>query len=91
MTRSYIQIRPKRTVCTISSALRRKHETFMDTRGIINYMDYSKSRGNYLSDVDGKSYLDLFCQIASIPLGYNHPALAHWANNFLKEHLDHFN
>ena len=89
MIKSYKILTRYRTLGILSSALNRKHETFMDTRGIINYMNYSKSKGNFIFDMDGKSYLDLFCQVASMPLGYNHPALTHWANNFVKEYLDH--
>lgn len=37
--------------------------------------DYQASSGCYLVDADGNRMLDLFGQIASLPLGYNHPAL----------------
>lgn len=37
--------------------------------------DYRASEGCYLVDADGNRMLDMFSQIASLPLGYNHPAL----------------
>lgn len=40
------------------------------------FIDYEKSYGNYLTDIDGSTYLDMYGQIASLPVGYNHPMLS---------------
>jgi len=42
---------------------------------VLFFCDYNKSRGNYLVDADGNRMLDVFTQVASVPIGYNHPAL----------------
>ncbi|CED85472.1 4-aminobutyrate aminotransferase [Phaffia rhodozyma] len=47
----------------------------IDPRTYQVMVDYDKSLGNYLVDVDGNKYLDVFAQIASIAVGYNNPEL----------------
>ncbi|KIV91209.1 4-aminobutyrate aminotransferase [Exophiala mesophila] len=46
-----------------------------DARAVHFVVDYSKSHDNYIVDVDGNKYLDVYSQIASIPVGYNNPTL----------------
>ena len=38
-------------------------------------VDLHQSKGNYICDTDGNTYLDVFNSIACISLGYNHPAI----------------
>jgi len=58
-----------------SAALSAKLNKLQDPRAAHFFADYANSRGNYIADVDGNILLDLYCQIASIPIGYNNPEL----------------
>jgi 4-aminobutyrate aminotransferase / (S)-3-amino-2-methylpropionate transaminase len=55
--------------------LRARHGRYQDARTVHVYQDAKKSRGNYLVDVDGNTMLDVYGQIAALPVGYNHPDL----------------
>ncbi|KAJ4864018.1 aminotransferase class-III domain-containing protein [Trichoderma breve] len=58
-----------------SKAEAEKLGSFFDNRAFYFVADYDKSEGNYIVDVDGNQYLDVYSQIASIPVGYNNPTL----------------
>merc|ERR1712002_196748 len=58
-----------------SLALKKELNTMQEMSSVSFFADYERSHGNYISDVDGNTYLDCFMQIASIPLGYNHPKI----------------
>ena len=46
-----------------------------DTRSLSIMANYQNSFGNYIADLDGNVLLDVYSQIASIPVGYCNPAL----------------
>ena len=50
-------------------------DTVFDMKSVSLPANYEKSHGNYLADLDGNVLLDVFAQIASIPLGYSNPVL----------------
>jgi 4-aminobutyrate aminotransferase / (S)-3-amino-2-methylpropionate transaminase len=52
-----------------------------DTRASHLVMDSRKSFGNYLTDIDGNTFLDFHAQISSTAIGYNNP--------IFREKLDH--
>ncbi|KAF7593776.1 4-aminobutyrate transaminase [Aspergillus hancockii] len=52
-----------------------------DVRSLNMLTDYSKSIGNYIADLDGNVLLDVYAQIASIPVGYNNPHLTEVAKS----------
>jgi len=59
----------------ISKDLLAKLNKFQDPRTQHFFVDYKKSKGNYVVDADGNVLLDVLCNIASIPIGYNNPSL----------------
>jgi len=58
-----------------SNQLLVKLNQYQDPRAAFFVQDVERSIGNYIADADGNYLLDLFCQIASISVGYNNPTL----------------
>ena len=64
-----------------SQALSANIGAFQDPRTHVFVADYGKSNGNYIVDADGNVLLDMFGQIASIAVGYNHPDMVKLARS----------
>lgn len=58
-----------------SRALLEDLGTVFDTNNVNMITDFENSVGNYIADPDGNILLDVYAQIASIPVGYNNPTL----------------
>lgn len=58
-----------------SQVLLKQLDAHQQSGAIHFFVDYAASKGNYIVDVDGNRYLDILGQIASLPLGYNHPRM----------------
>jgi 4-aminobutyrate aminotransferase/(S)-3-amino-2-methylpropionate transaminase len=70
----------QKTICSISDNF--------DSRSSLFSINLNESQGNYCVDIDGNKYLDAFCQIASLALGYNHPEMQKFAESeLISRHL----
>ncbi|XP_036368360.1 4-aminobutyrate aminotransferase, mitochondrial isoform X2 [Octopus sinensis] len=64
-----------------SLALKAELTKLQNTGSVVFFTDFDRSQGNYITDADGNCLLDLYTQIASIPLGYNHPKMVEVLKN----------
>jgi len=58
-----------------SKDLAKKLDELQNVDAVHFFVNYERSKGNYVVDVDNNTMLDVFTQIASLPLGYNHPRM----------------
>ncbi|KAL9097732.1 MAG: hypothetical protein Q9165_000058 [Trypethelium subeluteriae] len=58
-----------------SKAAIQQLDKVFDTRSLNMMANYQHSIGNYIADLDGNVLLDVYAQIASIPVGYSNPSL----------------
>jgi len=58
-----------------SKNLAKKLDELQNVDAVHFFVNYERSKGNYVVDVDNNTMLDVFTQIASLPLGYNHPRM----------------
>lgn len=64
-----------------SLALLQELDNYQDSRAAFFVQNLQKSVGNYIADADGNMLLDMYCQIASISIGYNNPTLLNAAKS----------
>jgi 4-aminobutyrate aminotransferase/(S)-3-amino-2-methylpropionate transaminase len=64
-----------------SKALSAELSKIQQAASVAFFTDYENSQGNYIADADGNKLLDIYMQIASLPLGYNHPDIAQVVQN----------
>ncbi|KAI5633090.1 aminotransferase class-III domain-containing protein [Phthorimaea operculella] len=64
-----------------SQELFKQMNSFQQAGAVQMFADYDKCVGNYFVDADGNQFLDVYTQISSIPIGYNHPELLSAFNN----------
>lgn len=66
----------KTTIPGPKSLALQSHISKIQQSGAVNFFtDYEKCTGNYIVDADDNMLLDIYMQIASLPLGYNHPSI----------------
>ena len=56
-------------------------DQYQETSPNVAFIDYFKSKGNFVRDTDGHVLLDM-CGTETLPLGHNHAALAKVSSNF---------
>ncbi|KAK5259181.1 4-aminobutyrate transaminase [Exophiala xenobiotica] len=66
---------PRQVPGPVSKQAVEKLNPVWDSRAVYFVVNYTKSHDNFIVDVDGNEFLDVYSQIASIPVGYNNAKL----------------
>lgn len=64
-----------------SDLLLNDYDAVADSSSVKIFVDYVKSKGNYIVDADGNVILDMVSGGGHLPLGYNHDSLLKLADN----------
>lgn len=62
---------------------RNQAQTFPDP----SCLEVASAKGNYIIDVNGKSYLDFIAGVSACTLGHSHPVIINAINEQLKKHM----
>lgn len=65
----------KNANATESNYLANDYDALTDSASVRFFVDYYKSKGNYMVDADGNVILDMMSGGGHLPLGYNHDSL----------------
>jgi 4-aminobutyrate aminotransferase/(S)-3-amino-2-methylpropionate transaminase len=81
----------KNTQATETNYLTNDYDAITDSASVRFFVDYYKSKGNYLVDAEGNAILDMMSGGGHLPLGYNHDSMLKLTDNKTYDRFLHNN